>query len=150
MNGFESVLCIHDVSDYSRAMLSAKNSKLNINESCFVRKIFILRAILWDMIYSFSRAESVELAHSICSEASSGMNVKILGVKEARFAVLKGAQSPAVLVEIGFLSNSNEERLLKNSYYRQQVADAISQGVVSYMKTYAFAEPRNDKVHRGV
>lgn len=140
LNGFEVYYISSEVSDYTRAIDSAKNSKLNMSESCFAKNNIYLKAILWDMIYSFSRAESVELANAICGEAASGMNVKILGVKGARFAVLRGAQIPAVLVEIGFLSNANEERLLKNSYYRQQVAEAISCGVISYIKTYAFAE----------
>jgi len=140
LNGFEVYYVSGEVSDYARAIDSAKSSKLNISESCFAQNNIYLKAILWDMIYSFSRAESVELANAICREAAVGMNVKILGVKGARFAVLKGAQMPAVLVEIGFLSNTNEERLLKNSSYRQQVADAISCGVFGYIKTYAFAE----------
>lgn len=140
LNGFEVYYVSGEVSDYTRALDSAKNSKLNISESCFAQNNIYLRAILWDMIYSFSRSESVELANAICKEAAAGMNVKILGVKGARFAVLRGAQMPAVLVEIGFLSNVSEERLLKNSSYRQQVADALSCGVVDYIKTYAFVE----------
>ena len=44
---------------------------------------------------------------------------------------------PAVLIEVGFLSNTNEERLLKNGYYRQEIAEAIEQGIRNYAKEYS-------------
>jgi len=39
---------------------------------------------------------------------------------------------PAVLIETGFLSNYNEERMLKNSYYRQKISQALIQGIRDY------------------
>jgi N-acetylmuramoyl-L-alanine amidase len=54
------------------------------------------------------------------------------GVKKAPFVVLMGAKSPSVLVEIGFLSNSKEESLLKKNDYRQKLAEALYRGVSRY------------------
>ena len=48
--------------------------------------------------------------------------------------VLKGAQIPSVLVEAGFLSNSEEEKLLNSNKYRQKIAWAIFCGVINYFK----------------
>ncbi|MCX5714513.1 MAG: N-acetylmuramoyl-L-alanine amidase, partial [Candidatus Omnitrophica bacterium] len=62
-------------------------------------------AIIWDMLYAYNRAESIELSHSICDSISDNTQAKILGVKSARFEVLRGVRMPAVLVETGFLSN---------------------------------------------
>ncbi|MFQ5690063.1 MAG: N-acetylmuramoyl-L-alanine amidase [Gemmatimonadota bacterium] len=56
------------------------------------------------------------------------------GVKQAGFWVLVGASGsmPAVLVEVGFLSNSGEERVLRSAAGQRQVADAIADGVLAY------------------
>ncbi|MGP8246227.1 MAG: N-acetylmuramoyl-L-alanine amidase [Bryobacteraceae bacterium] len=54
------------------------------------------------------------------------------GVKRAPFVVLIGANMPSVLAEIGFLTNSREEALLRRPEYRQKVAEALFQGVSRY------------------
>jgi N-acetylmuramoyl-L-alanine amidase len=59
-------------------------------------------------------------------------NSKNRGIKSAPFVVLIGASMPSVLTEIGFLSNSREENLLKKSDYREKLADAIFRGVLKY------------------
>ncbi|MFQ5681422.1 MAG: N-acetylmuramoyl-L-alanine amidase, partial [Candidatus Omnitrophota bacterium] len=60
--------------------------------------------------------------------------VKILGVKGARFAVLRRTQMPAVLVEVGFVSNAREEKRLSSAFYRQKIARAIVAGILSYAR----------------
>jgi N-acetylmuramoyl-L-alanine amidase len=57
------------------------------------------------------------------------------GVKQAPFVVLIGTTMPAVLTEIGFVTNAKEEALLKRSDYRQKLADAIFHGVAKYAET---------------
>lgn len=54
------------------------------------------------------------------------------GVKKAPFVVLIGAKMPSVLVEIGFLTNSREEALMKKPEYRQKLAEALFKGVSQY------------------
>jgi N-acetylmuramoyl-L-alanine amidase len=54
------------------------------------------------------------------------------GVKTAPFIVLIGANMPSVLAEIGFLTNSREEALLKRSDYRQKLAEALYKGMEKY------------------
>ena len=56
------------------------------------------------------------------------------GVKQAPFLVLKGVNMAAVLIEVGFISNPNEERLLKTPEFREKVAQAISQGIEDYLR----------------
>lgn len=55
------------------------------------------------------------------------------GIKRARFLLLNEAPCPAVLVECGFLSNSNEATLLSSPEYRQKIADGIADGVLDYI-----------------
>jgi N-acetylmuramoyl-L-alanine amidase len=59
-------------------------------------------------------------------------SVRDLGVKQAPFVVLIGAQMPSVLSEISFLSNRNDASLLKQSTYRQHIAQALCDAVVKY------------------
>jgi N-acetylmuramoyl-L-alanine amidase/type II secretory pathway predicted ATPase ExeA len=55
------------------------------------------------------------------------------GVKQAPFIVLTGANMPAVLSEISFVSNANDESLLLESGQRQRVAEGLYHGVAAYL-----------------
>ena len=57
------------------------------------------------------------------------------GVKKAPFVVLIGANMPAILAEISFLSNPEEEKRLKTPEQRQKIAEALYAGVSSYAST---------------
>ncbi len=54
------------------------------------------------------------------------------GVKHARWAVLRFAQCPAILIESGFLSNDSEARKIMQPGYRQKIAEAIGDAVQAY------------------
>ncbi|MBU1869131.1 MAG: N-acetylmuramoyl-L-alanine amidase [Candidatus Omnitrophica bacterium] len=130
--GFEVYYVAPSVSDSSRAVSAAKSAPLHIESSCFASNSHNLKAIVWDMIFTQARAESIELSRSICRSTDANMDVRIIGVKAARFQVLKGARMPAVLVEVGFLSNREEEGKLKSGYYRQKIAEGIMDGIRNY------------------
>ena len=55
-----------------------------------------------------------------------------LGVKQAAFYVLRGAEMPAVLIETGFISNSHEEQLLADDGFRQKLIEGVAGGIVAY------------------
>jgi len=57
------------------------------------------------------------------------------GVKKAPFVVLIGATMPSILVEIGFVSNSRDETLLKRPEHRQKLAEALYNGLSRYAET---------------
>ncbi|MDI6606134.1 MAG: N-acetylmuramoyl-L-alanine amidase [Candidatus Omnitrophota bacterium] len=132
MKGFEIYYVAPNIGDGNRAVLSAKKDNLNFAESCLGDSSLTLKAIIWDMIYTHSRAEAIELSRSICSSAHDNLGVEVLGIKKGRFAVLKEVFIPAVLVEVGFLSNSAEARMLNNAYYRQKIAESIAEGIRDY------------------
>lgn len=54
------------------------------------------------------------------------------GVKQALFYVLVGAKMPSALVEVGFISNPDDERLLYEESYRERLAQAIALGINKY------------------
>ena len=56
------------------------------------------------------------------------------GVKHARFLVIKEAKMPAVLVECGFLSNPNSEKIIGNDRYLNQIAKGIAHSIINYKR----------------
>jgi N-acetylmuramoyl-L-alanine amidase len=79
-------------------------------------------------------ATRLQIALSSLSSKSNG-SAKNRGVKRAPFVVLIGANMPSVLAEIGFLSNSNDEALLRKPDHRQRIAEALYKGIASYAST---------------
>lgn len=138
LRGFEVYYVSPTVSDSKRAVEAAREGKPRIAAASYAGYSPALTTILWDMVYTSNRAESIELSRAICRLVDCTANTKILGVKDARFFVLKGAQMPAVLVEIGFVSNHDEELMLKNGYYRQVIAEGIAQGIRDYAQGLAY------------
>jgi len=140
LNGFEVYYVSPSVDDSERALSAAREKKLFLGNSCIISPSLNLKATLWDMIYTSNRAQSLALARSICSNIKESLDTRILGIKGARFFVLKGARMPAILVEIGFLSNYSEERMLRNGYYRQKIVEGIASGISNYVKDLALAQ----------
>jgi len=62
-------------------------------------------------------------------------NVKDLGVKQAPFMVLISATMPSILAEISFLTNVQEAALLRGTAYRQQIAEALFNGIMRYQRS---------------
>ena len=62
------------------------------------------------------------------------------GLKRGRYAVLRLARCPAVLVEAGFLSHDGEARKVASPEYRQQIAEAVAAGIKAYIATVRAAE----------
>ncbi len=134
MNGFEVYYISGKISDYQRAISSARISAPDIKGASLGSNSNYLKVTLWDMIYTNNRAESIDLAGHLCQTTSRNMRLPVLGVKGANYYVLKNVRIPAVLIEVGFLSNSYEERRLRESAYRQQLAESIFEGIGRYSK----------------
>ncbi len=143
LSGFEVYYVSSSVNDSTRALAAAKNYRLNLEGAYLADNATDLKAILWDMIYTNSRGQAVNLSRAVCRAASCDLGTKIIGVKGARYEVLKGVFMPAILVEVGFLSNANEERMLKNSYYRQRIAESIAAGIEEYAQGAVLMEEAN-------
>ncbi len=91
-----------------------------------------LELILWDLAQSRYLAESQRLAGFIQGELNLALGLKDRGVKQAPFAVLLGAEMPAVLVELGFLSNPDEEAKLQQAAHRSALASALVRAIVRF------------------
>ncbi len=98
-----------------------------------------LNDVLDEIVRNANKRESRDLAKSIQDSLVMQMSkeygdVRDLGVKHAPFVVLVGAEMPAVLIEVSFLSNPTEETRLNEDTYRQQVADAIHIGIENFVE----------------
>jgi N-acetylmuramoyl-L-alanine amidase len=92
-------------------------------------------------IYSdMKRSESRSLAEAVQSELARALHdtnpsSTPRAVKTAPFAVLVGANMPAILTEVACLSNPEEAQLLASPVYRQLIAQALFSGIRSYINT---------------
>ena len=77
-------------------------------------------------------AESQRFASLIQAELNQTLSLRNRGVKQAPFRVLMGAAMPAVLVELGFLSNPREESQLEDPEYRGRLVDALARAIGRY------------------
>jgi N-acetylmuramoyl-L-alanine amidase len=104
------------------------------------RSIFDLKEVLQKIAMKDKIDESREFASRIQTSlyaisAKSNSAAKDRGVKKAPFVVLIGAAMPSVLAEIGFLTNSADEALLRKPEQRQKIAEALYKGVAAYADT---------------
>jgi N-acetylmuramoyl-L-alanine amidase len=88
------------------------------------KNISDLQTILNDLMLNTKIHESSRLAHEVQKGMFSHIQksykrAKSLGVKQAPFYVLIGAQMPAILVETGFLTNSTEKKRLMSKKYQE-------------------------------
>ncbi len=79
------------------------------------------------------------LAQAVMDALCGTLEIKSRLANPGNNFVTRIPQAPAVLVECGFLSNSEEERLLQQEAYRQKLAKAIAQGVLAYLSGEAGA-----------
>ncbi len=89
--------------------------------------------ILWDLAQSDVLNQSARLALSVQQELNALLGLRDRGVKQAPFVVLTGATMPAVLVEVGFLSNTDEAALLASPDHQQRLAEAIARGIEAFL-----------------
>ncbi|MCK4903237.1 MAG: N-acetylmuramoyl-L-alanine amidase [Candidatus Marinimicrobia bacterium] len=94
--------------------------------------------ILATMAQSMFMKESESLAAQIQQELEKEIKSQSRGVKQAGFYVLVGASMPNVLLEVGFLTNPNEEKKLQTVKYRQKIADAVYRAIVEFKKSREF------------
>ena len=107
------------------------------------------RRLLESVYLDVKRQESYRLAAAVQHELARFLHkhdhsVVDRGVKMAPFLVLATTQMPAVLAEVSYLSNHEEARLLATQTYRQQIAQAIYNGIRAYA-----AVLHNRSAHKG-
>ncbi len=77
----------------------------------------------------------LRLAQIVHSKILQSLNVRDRNVRKARFYVLRKTSMPSILVETGFLTGRDDAAKLRTSAYQNQMADAIAQGILQYLKS---------------
>ncbi|MBD2439195.1 N-acetylmuramoyl-L-alanine amidase [Nostoc sp. FACHB-110] len=76
----------------------------------------------------------LSLARVVHSTILQSLNVRDRGVRRARFYVLRKSSMPSILVETGYLTGREDIAKLRTSAYQNQMAEAIAQGVLQYLR----------------
>jgi N-acetylmuramoyl-L-alanine amidase len=98
-----------------------------------------IRPLLQKLLLTTKTTESESLAkhvqrNIIAKLRAKGDKVRDLGVKQAPFLVLLGADMPSVLIETAFLTNARDECRLKDRQFQQNLVKGITLGIESYLK----------------
>ncbi len=132
VKGIETYI-LHLTEDNTALALAARENQTSL------KSISELQGILNELMTDIKIVESTKLATFIQGTTFSTVkdDIKIktrnLGVKRAPFIVLLGARMPSVLIESGFITNRQENKLLRTPKYQRIVAEGIYRGIRKYM-----------------
>ncbi|MBI4917128.1 MAG: N-acetylmuramoyl-L-alanine amidase [Acidobacteria bacterium] len=98
-----------------------------------------VQLILWDLAHVANITASSRLARGLQERLDALQGIRDRGVKQAPFVVLTGATAPAALVEVGFLSNPDEAGRLTGRGSQDELAAALSEAIVGFLRTAAAA-----------
>lgn len=95
-----------------------------------------------DLLYALARTEFIndaaELAGLMTHAVGRRVDLPNRGVKQAAFYVLRGVHAPAVLVEMGFLTNARDEAKLQSDKYREKIVEGVYAGVLDFARRRAW------------
>jgi N-acetylmuramoyl-L-alanine amidase len=135
--GVETYFLSSEATDSAaRQVAAAENGVVQLEKSNGRGRGDIVKTILWDLAQSEFQQESSRLAEIVLDSMTEALRIPNRGVKQAGFYVLGGAAMPAILIEIGFVTNPREERRLKESKYRDDIARAIFSGLSDYKRAW--------------
>ncbi len=118
----------------ARRLAFMENNSANLENNIQADDEDVIKMILWDMAQTAYLKQSSQLAEDIQAELNLLWGTRNRGIKQAPFKVLTGVACPAVLVEVAFLSNPQEERKLLTEEYKNKVAEAIYQGLAKFLR----------------
>jgi N-acetylmuramoyl-L-alanine amidase len=120
----------------ARQTAALENNAIELESPQSRQKTDLLKSILWDMAQSEFQEESSFLAEIVQDSMTESLRLVNRGVKQAGFYVLGGAAMPAILIEIGFLTNPKEEKKLASAGHREAIARAIYASLAEYKRRY--------------
>ncbi|MFE4112044.1 N-acetylmuramoyl-L-alanine amidase AmiA [Kosakonia sp. YIM B13611] len=99
-------------------------------------KDHLLQQVLFDLVQTDTIKNSLTLGSHILKQIKPVHRLHSRNTEQAAFVVLKSPSIPSVLVETSFITNPAEEKLLGTSAFRQKIASAIADGVLSYFSWF--------------
>ncbi|RKZ13423.1 hypothetical protein DRQ32_01610 [bacterium] len=101
-------------------------------ENAGVRAAEDLDFMLWDLVQNAWIQESATLAEEVQSRLSTDLGMNNRGVKQAGFRVLVGAFMPAILVELGFVTNREDAARLSSPAFHEAAAESMADAIVQF------------------
>jgi N-acetylmuramoyl-L-alanine amidase len=135
--GFETYLLRPGKTDDAIEVASRENAAIKLEDRTNGQYTELTgeNLIMATMAQSMFMKESEDLAAMIQTELDKQLQSPNRGVKQAGFYVLIGASMPNVLVEVGFLSNPTEEKMLRKASYRQKIARALYNAIIKFKES---------------
>ncbi|WP_342324093.1 N-acetylmuramoyl-L-alanine amidase AmiA [Kosakonia sp. BYX6] len=99
-------------------------------------KDHLLQQVLFDLVQTDTIKNSLTLGSHILKQIKPVHRLHSRNTEQAAFVVLKSPSIPSVLVETSFITNPAEEKLLGTAAFRQKIANAITDGVMSYFSWF--------------
>lgn len=132
-----------DASDRAAAALAESENRAaagtpTADKNAAVRDLDL---ILWDLAQNQHLGASARLAEIVQADFNRLLGITTRGVKQAPFRVLIGVNAPAVLVEVSFITNPDEEKRINSDEFRRQVADTLAGSLETYFRTADGAAP---------
>ena len=90
--------------------------------------------ILLDLLQNNSMRESFRLAEYLLEDIKTVNHLKFSSFRQANFMVLKAPDIPSVLVEMAYITNKEDERLLNRDDFQEKVAKTLSTSIKRYFK----------------
>lgn len=137
-SGMETYYLSTALTSDARAVEALENNVVELYEGGKQEKAKYdaLSFILSDMSQTEHLENSNSMALLVQQNLVAGAKGNDRGVKQANFYVLRGAFMPAVLIELGFITNEKEEQLLANDEYQARLARTIFEGLKRFKFRY--------------
>jgi N-acetylmuramoyl-L-alanine amidase len=133
-----------DASDRAAALLAESENRAGDSPAPTAERNAAARdldLILWDLAQNQHLAASARLAEIIQADFNRLLGVTTRGVKQAPLRVLIGVNAPAVLVEVAFITNPDEERKLGAEEFRRQTAETLAGSLDAFFRTATAVPP---------
>ncbi|WP_428897064.1 N-acetylmuramoyl-L-alanine amidase [Parelusimicrobium proximum] len=135
-NGFEVYFRSDKATDAEAAEVAAlENEALQYEDTNFDFVDVLLRSLAANEHMNESSKLASYVRNRVQKTSYTGVKVNTNNsVRQANFYVLKGVDSPAVLVEMGYISNPTDRSHLNNKNTRLRIAKGIADGIYDYLK----------------
>lgn len=124
-------------SEAAKLLADKENASDAIGGVDLVSKDDSLAGTMLDMSIDKSVNDSLIFGREILAELKKIGRVHSKRVEQAGFAVLKSPNIPSILIETAYITNPNEEKLLRSAKHQQRIATAISAGTKRYLQKHS-------------
>lgn len=137
--GFETYFLSSDKDDKARDVVLMENESVRFESSDDQKRYeginFVLATLAQNAFLKYSQYFASLVQKSLGAKLKP-LGMKDRGVKQGPFWVMVGATMPNILIELGFISNKYESKLLKQKSTQNKIADAICTGIIKYKSDF--------------